>query len=41
MRKIAIAMKNRILAMPAVAAGTPENPKKPAIRETTKKIIAH
>ena len=39
--KIASAMKNRIFAIPAVAAERPEKPKKPATREITKKISAH
>ena len=39
--KMAIAMKNRILAIPAVAAERPEKPKKPAMTEITKKISAH
>ena len=36
-----MAMKNRIFAMPAVAAERPLNPKKPATIEITKKIRAH
>jgi len=36
-----IAMKNRTLAIPAVAAERPEKPKKPAMTEITKKISAH
>jgi hypothetical protein len=40
-RKTAIAKKKRILATPAVAAETPENPKNPATTEITKKMIVH
>src|SRR4051812_22346596 len=36
----ASAKKNRIWALPAVAAERPEKPKKPATREITKKISA-
>jgi hypothetical protein len=39
--KMMIAMKNRTLAIPAVAAERPEKPKKPATMEITKKISAH
>ena len=38
---IVMAMKNRIFAIPAVAAERPEKPKSPAINEITKKISAH
>jgi hypothetical protein len=38
--KMASAIKNRILAIPAVADDTPEKPKKPATSETTKKMSA-
>jgi sodium/hydrogen antiporter len=38
--KIAIKMKNRILAIPAAAVATPPKPKNPAIRATTRKIMA-
>lgn len=40
-RNMATAIKNSILAIPAVAAETPEKPKKPATREIKKKIKAH
>jgi hypothetical protein len=39
--EMTIAMKNRILAIPSVAAERPEKPKKPATTEITKKISAH
>ena len=35
-RKITMAMKNRVLAIPAVAADTPEKPKMPAMIEMTR-----
>jgi hypothetical protein len=38
---IMIAPINSIFAIPAVAADTPENPKKPATIEIKKKISAH
>lgn len=40
-KKIASAIKNRIFAIRADAAETPEKPKKPATSETTKNMIAH
>jgi len=40
-RKMTIATANKILATLAVAADTPENPKKPATSEITKNIRAH
>lgn len=39
--KIAIAMKNKILAIRAEVADTPEKPKKPATNDITKNIRAH
>jgi len=41
MRKITSAMPKRTRAIVAVAADTPEKPKKPAISEITKNIKAH
>jgi len=41
MRKITVAITNKTLAIDLAPEATPVKPKKPAMRETTKKMMAH